>query len=199
MGSPQNLHRGIFLPIRLGFRKVKMSCYKSLGFILLWSSQWLRSGWMQNKNPGPAQKEEGEGSNDVLLEYLLWLQSTKREGDRLWGDAGQRTSATGHGTAHATGLQDGDSGKSYQGLQCNTAFYFQKKGFKWWALLPKTSRCQCVLSKENHSCILSCPAPSKGATGSRTPQMDPTGPGDVSGSGSVCEKQDKKDICSVDN
>lgn len=82
---------------------------------------------MQNKNPGPAQKEEGEGSNDVLLEYLLWLQSTKREGDRLWGDGGQRTSATGHGTAHATGLQDGDSGKSYQGLQRNTAFYFQKK------------------------------------------------------------------------
>lgn len=80
-----------------------------------------------------------------------------------------------------------------------TQLFIFKKSFKWWALLPKTSRCQCVLSKENHSCILSCPAPSKGATGSRTPRMDPTGPGDVSGSGSVCEKQDKKDICSVDN
>lgn len=185
-----------------------MPCYKSLGFILLRSLQWLRSGWIQKKNLGPAQKEEREGSNNVLLEYLLWLQSTEREDGTLWGDAGRHTSATGRGTAHANGLQDGHLGKSYRGLQRDTAFYFQKRRFKWWALLPRTSRCQCVLRKEKsrlHPELPStalcphCPNPSKGAAGSRTRRMHPLGYGDVSGWGSVCEKQEKKDICSVDN
>lgn len=68
-GSPQNLHRGILPPILLGFRKVIMVCYKSLGFILLWNIAWLRSRLDAEENPpGPAQIEEREKSNDVLLE-----------------------------------------------------------------------------------------------------------------------------------
>lgn len=70
MGSPQNLHRGIFPPILLGFRKVITACYKSLGFLLLWNTEWLGSRLdAEEKQPGPAQiGDEREESNDILLE-----------------------------------------------------------------------------------------------------------------------------------
>jgi len=51
MGSPQNLPRGIFPPILLGFRKVIMACYESLGFTLLWNVEWLESRLNADEHP----------------------------------------------------------------------------------------------------------------------------------------------------
>lgn len=102
-------------------------------------------------------------------------------------------------------------GNSCQGLQGKIAFYSGNAAaaqihYQWWALLPRTSRCQCVPTNEKSPLYPElpsqvgdgCPAPSMGLLEAGRLTGIPFGL-EMRVAEQAGEKQDKKDSCSVKN